>query len=361
MSNTLFHEKASADFISETYTTAVARDQKASLRWFVKGECIRDIAAALHVSYDAVRVWRRQWQQAGSAAVCSHASPGAKPRLSPKQLQQLGEALLLGPAHWGYRTELWTLARITAHQATVRCRVPSQPRLQSAAWHGLELPKARARSQRARCRGDHPLAGGRLAAPKKGAQANGATVIFIDETGFSQKPNVRRTWGPQGQTPVFKEHFNWQRLSAVGAIAWRPGEATTRLFLSPQPGSIKTPQVVEFLRNLRRHVRGPVLIVWDRLRAHCSTVTAAHVAAQSRWLQVEYLPAYAPELNPLEYLWATFKGKDMANYSPDSIDELDHRLRCSVRRVRRRDLGLSFIKKAGLISKEEYLELCKGQ
>lgn len=81
---------------------------------FAKGECIRDIADALHVSYDAVRVWRRQWQHDGSAAVCSHASPGAKPRLSPEQLQQLGEALLLGPAHWGYRTELWTLARIAA-------------------------------------------------------------------------------------------------------------------------------------------------------------------------------------------------------------------------------------------------------
>ena len=200
-----------------------------------------------------------------------------------------------------------------------------------------------------------------MAAPKKGAQANGATVIFIDETGFSQRPNVRRTWGPQGQTPVFKEHFNWQRLSALGAVAWRPGQAKTRLFLSPRPGSITTPEVVEFLRNLRRHVAGPVVMVWDRLGAHCSKVTGAHVTAQAPWLTVEYLPAYAPELNPLEYLWATFKGKDVANYSPDSIHELDHHLRCSVRRVRRRDLGLSFIKKAGLISKAEYLRLCKGQ
>jgi len=186
-------------------------------------------------------------------------------------------------------------------------------------------------------------------------------VIFIDETGFSQRPNVRRTWAPKGETAVFKEHFNWKRLSALGAIAWRPGEATTRLFLSPRPGSITTPEVVEFLRNLRRHVAGRVVIVWDRLGAHRSQVTKAHVADQARWLKVEYLPAYAPELNPLEYLWATFKGKDVANYSPDSMHELDHRLRCSVRRVRRRDLGLSFIKKAGLISKAEYLRLCKDQ
>jgi len=197
---------------------------------------------------------------------------------------------------------------------------------------------------------------------KKGAQAAGATVIFIDETGFSQRPNLRRSWGPEGQTPVLKEHFNWKKLSAIGAVAWRPGEAQTRLFLSPRPGAISTPEVVEFLRNLRRHVAGPVVVVWDRLGSHRSGVTQAHVTAQAKWLSMEYFPAYAPELNPLEYLWATFKGKDVANYPADSIAELDEHLRRSVRRVRRHaDMGLNFIKHAGLISKREYLQLCKDQ
>ncbi len=96
----------------------------------------------------------------------------------------------------------------------------------------------------------------------------------------------------------------------------------------------------------RRHVTGPVVVVWDRLAAHRS------------WLTVEYLPAYAPELNPLEYLWSTLKGKDVANYPADSIEQLDGHLRRSVRRVRRRrDMGLSFIKHATLISDNEYLQL----
>ena len=76
---------------------------------------------------------------------------------------------------------------------------------------------------------------------------------------------------------------------------------------------------------------------------------------------MERFPAYVPELNPLEYLWAALKGKPMANYSPDTIAELDDRLRRSMRQVRRRDMGLNFIKKAGLISKTEYLQLCKDQ
>ena len=200
-----------------------------------------------------------------------------------------------------------------------------------------------------------------LAAHKKGAQANGATVIFIDETGFSQRPNVRRTYAPRGQTPVFKEHFNWKRLSAIGAVAWRPGQATTRLLLSARPGSISTPEVIEFLRNLRRHVHGPVVILWDGLPCHRSTQTQGHIASQASWLAVERFPAYAPELNPLEYLWAALKSKHMANYSPDTIAELDEHLSRSMRRVRRRDMGLNFIKKAALISEAEYMLLCKGQ
>ena len=190
----------------------------------------------------------------------------------------------------------------------------------------------------------------------------GATVVFVDETGFSQRPSLRRSWAPEGQTPVLREHFNWKRLSVIGAVAWRPDEPTTRLFLSPRPGSIKTTEVLEFLRNLRRHVAGPVVVVWDRLAAHRSRRTMAHVQEQAHWLTVEYLPAYAPELNPLEYLWSTLKGKDVANYPADSIEQLDAHLRRSVRRVRRRpDMGLSFIKHAKLISDDEYLQLCKDQ
>jgi transposase len=79
---------------------------------FDQGQDIGEIAAALHVSYEAVRVWFHKWQQGGAEAACAQVPLGAKPRLSPEQLEQLGAALLEGPVRWGYKTELWTLARI---------------------------------------------------------------------------------------------------------------------------------------------------------------------------------------------------------------------------------------------------------
>ena len=201
-----------------------------------------------------------------------------------------------------------------------------------------------------------------VAAHKKGAQRTGATVVFLDETGFSQRPSVRSSWAPKGQTPVLREPFNWKRLSAIGAVAWRPGQGPTRLFLSWRPGSVDTEKVVAFLRSLRRHIRGKVVLLWDGLGAHRSRQVKQYVVNNQHWLRAERLPAYAPELNPVEGLWAVLSNRHLANYLPDSLDQLGEQLRRSIRRIRRNDtIGIHFIQHAGLLSQRQCLQLCEAQ
>ena len=84
--------------------------------------------------------------------------------------------------------------------------------------------------------------------------------------------------------------------------------------------------------------------------------------ANRSWLTVERLPAYAPELNPVEGLWASLTSHATANFSPHTLEELGGQLRGGIRRLRRQlDLGLNFIKHAGLISEQERLQLCEIQ
>jgi transposase len=90
----------------------VAKEQACAR--FDEGHSVQAVADALHVSYEAVRVWRHKWQQGGVEAACAQKPLGAPPRLSREQLAQLEQALLDGPAACGYHTELWTLARIAA-------------------------------------------------------------------------------------------------------------------------------------------------------------------------------------------------------------------------------------------------------
>jgi len=173
--------------------------------------------------------------------------------------------------------------------------------------------------------------------------------VHLDESGFSQRPSIVRTWAPRGHTPILRLAFNWKRLSVSGALAVAPGLSRVRTFLSPKPGSVDGPTVIAFLRSLRRHVQAPVLLVWDRLPAHVSRLTGNWIASQRHWLDIEWLPPYAPELNPVEYLWGHLDSTHLANFVSDDLAELEAQVRRGVRQVRRKDdLAFAFLRHSGL-------------
>ncbi len=192
------------------------------------------------------------------------------------------------------------------------------------------------------------MAEGEVARDRKGAQKSGSTIVFLDESGFSERPSIRRTWAPRGSTPVLRLPFNWKRLSAMGALAASAGGRKVRAFLSLRPGAVTSEEVMGFLASLRRHVRGKVVLLWDRLGAHQSKRTRAYVAARSRWLKAEYLPAYAPELNPVEATWAYLGATTLANYSADGLDDLANAVQRGARRLRRHGHARQFLRHSRL-------------
>ena len=88
-----------------------------------------------------------------------------------------------------------------------------------------------------------------LASGKKNAARQRATIVFVDESGFSERPAVRRTWAPRGQTPVLKHRLsNWKNLSAIGALAYRGDTASkhSRVLLMTHPGAVRSGEIVGF-------------------------------------------------------------------------------------------------------------------
>jgi transposase len=92
--------------------------------------------------------------------------------------------------------------------------------------------------------------------------------------------------------------------------------------------------MILFLKELRHHVRGKLILLWDGLSAHISRETKAYIATQRSWLTIERFPSYAPELNPVEYLWSSGKRREFANFCPDTPVEMRHQMRRYTRRVR---------------------------
>ena len=152
-----------------------------------------------------------------------------------------------------------------------------------------------------------------------------------------------RTWSPRGQTPVLQYHFHWKTLSAIAGVTW--WNFYFRLFA----GAIRGPQLVEFLTHLLRHLPGKLLVIWDGLPGHRSRLVKDFVAGQKGRLELERLPAYAPELNPVEYLWGHLKHHELPNFCPKDLGELSHHAIRALRRLRRRPtLVVAFWKQAGL-------------
>ena len=113
-------------------------------------------------------------------------------------------------------------------------------------------------------------------------------------------------------------------------------------------GEVRTQQVLQFLRHLLRHLSGRIVVLWDGLAAHWAGIIRDFVAGQPR-LRLVRLPAYAPELNPVEGLWAWSKGTLLANVCEEGLDPIKARVRQGIRRARKRSaLVWGFLDKAGL-------------
>jgi transposase len=169
-----------------------------------------------------------------------------------------------------------------------------------------------------------------LASYQKKAQKEGRTIVFIDESGLSQRPHRCRTWAPRGQTPVLQYHFNWKTISVAGGITLQ------NFYFQIFDKAVGKQETVIFLAHLVQHVRDPLLVVWDRLPAHRSKIVGEFVDSLRGHVAIEFLPPYAPELNPIEYLWGYWKHHQLPNVCARELWELNDRARQTLKRLRRK-------------------------
>jgi len=143
--------------------------------------------------------------------------------------------------------------------------------------------------------------------------------------------------------------YHWKKVSVAGALAYRWDGRRCRLLFQTKPDNYNTEALIRFLRLLRscfrREEGHPGVGPPERSQEQGD---GAPSGCQRRWLRVEWLPPYAPDLNPVETLWGNVKGQEIANLDvEDTLDVVDG-LRAGLRRVQRGNLGFSFLQHAGL-------------
>jgi len=162
------------------------------------------------------------------------------------------------------------------------------------------------------------------------------------------QPVVRRTWAPRGQTPILRQWDRRDRLSAISALTVAPRRRRFGLYWALHRHNVRSAEVLGFLQQLRRHVPHGFTLIWDRHRPHRATRVTRWVAKHRR-IVIEWLPAYAPDLNPVEAVWSHSKYGDLANFAPDDLPTLEGAVLGSLTDTRReRTLLAAFVRAAGL-------------
>lgn len=156
-------------------------------------------------------------------------------------------------------------------------------------------------------------------------------MVFLDESGFLLIPTRRRTWGPEGHPPIMRYNYKHDRISALAALSVSAQRRHMGLYIRFQQDNFTAMHVAHFLRLLLQHLRGAVVLVWDNGRIHRGPVIR-QVQKQFSRLHLEHFPGYAPELNPVEYLWGDFDGR-LANSLLRDSGQLRSRLHASKTRV----------------------------
>lgn len=140
---------------------------------------------------------------------------------------------------------------------------------------------------------------------------------------------MRRTWAPCGQTPIIRHRYRRDKISVISGISVSPRRRRLGLYWRLHTKNLQQTEVCAFLRHLLRHLRGPVIVVWDNGKIHRGDPIRALCRRVPR-LRLEHFPSYAPELNPDEGVWNLAKAR-LANGRPDTIEELRRSLTASLR------------------------------
>jgi transposase len=314
------------------------------------GEPKELISRILGVSRNSLNKWWDRHLNGESLERKPH--PGRRRRLTNQQLGELAELLSKGSLAHGWENNLWTSLRvrelIKAHFGVDFCR--------SQVWHILTdylgwtarrpVLQDKKRSEPAIDRWK------RVVFPRldRDAIKRGASLVFVDETGFRMTSVVRRTFAAPGTTPVNRVSDPHGRISVIGAICVPADRRylTWHHYMLDDNINFRGPSIVDFLKRLVATVPGPFTIVWDSIIIHWSNVAAEYLS-QVPHVKSELFPPYAPELNPVDRAWFYIKYDRLPNFCPANLGVLRPTLKRELQRLQRSQRLLrSFIRYSDL-------------
>lgn len=322
---------------ARTLTPEAQKEKRGTaLRMRELGYTFQSIAEALGVHLRTVQHWASVSQSQGSEAAISGGRRGARfgqgRLLSPEQeVMVRGWIIERMPDQLKLPFALWTRAAV---RELIRAKLGVALPLVSV---GLYLQRWAFTAQRPWQRAlerrpaevAHWLAQEYPAIAAR-AKQEGATILWGDETGVRNEPVVGKSFAPRGQTPVATRSGKRFGLNMISAVSNR-GELRFMLYAD----TLNAARFIAFLERLVRQQPRKLFLILDNLRVHHSEPVKVWVAKHAEKIELVFLPAYSPELNPDEYINGQLKAELRKLPPPRDRETLEKRVLSIMRRLQK--------------------------
>jgi transposase len=287
------------------------------------GEAPSVVMASMGLGRTSIYRWLDKFEDGGLAALAEKIAAGPEPKLTDQQRQQVRRWIVgKDPRQYGFEFGLWTrqivadlilkrmgvsLCGTAVGKLLAQLEITPQKPLRRAyerdpvavqAWVDRQYPQLRRK-----------------------ARKNGAAIFFLDEAGFDSEPRLGRTYGLKGHTPVVATTGQRQKINVISAVT-----ASGAFWCQVYAERLTAQLFVRFLREFLRGRTVPVYLVLDGHPAHKANAVKDLVNELTGKLELHFLPPYAPDLNPDEFVWAFMKSNGVSKKPLQRNESLKERV-----------------------------------
>jgi transposase len=299
-----------------------------------EGEKPSAVIKSFGLSRPCIYPWLRAERKHGMAALTARKHPGRTPALTPRQKLRVRHWICgKDPRQYGFEFGLWTrqiVGALIREKLGVTLGLTAVGRLLHALDITPQKPLRRAYERDPKAienwkRQEYP----RL---KVRAKRRKAEIFFLDEAGVRSDQVLGRTWGEKGKTPEVPTSGQRQAINAISAV-----NAHGAFWYEVYSGRFNATRFRdEFLKSFMRGRRRPVILVVDGHPSHRAKLIADYVQELKGRLELRFLPGYAPELNPDEFVWNYVKHEGTSKKPLKRNESLRQRVEGDLANIKRR-------------------------
>lgn len=299
-----------------------------------EGEKPSVVIKSFGLSRTSIYPWLRTERKKGAQALVARKHPGREPALTPQQKSRVRRWICgKNPRQYGFDFGLWTrkiVSALIAEKLGVTLGLTAVGRLLHELGITPQKPLRRAYERDPLAienwkRKEYP----RL---KIRAKRRKAEIFFLDEAGVRSDQVLGRTWGEKGKTPEVATSGQRQSINAISAV-----NARGAFWYEVYSGRFNATRFKdEFLKSFMRGRRRPVFLVVDGHPSHRAKLIASYVKQLKGRLELHFLPGYAPELNPDEFVWNYVKREGVSKKPLKRNESLRQRVESDLANIKRR-------------------------